>query len=89
MSCISCEAKYRCPDAFCPHAIGCNNYNKNEIDNYDGKDMEIKDGKIVSATNIELYAYWLKSGWSDIYSYTEYKNKVKQLGTKVIENDGN
>ena len=54
-----------------------------------GKDMEIKDGKIVSATNIELYEYWLKSGWSDIYSYTEYKNKVKQLGTKVIENDGN
>lgn len=35
MSCISCEEKYRCPDAFCPHAIGCNNYNKNEIDNYD------------------------------------------------------
>lgn len=35
MSCISCEAKYHCPDAFCPHAIGCNNYNKNETDNYD------------------------------------------------------
>ena len=35
MSCISCEAKYRCPDAFRPHAIGCNNYNKNETDNYD------------------------------------------------------
>lgn len=81
MSCTSCEAKYRCPDAFYPHAIRCNNYNKNE--------MEIKDGKIVKATNIELYEYWLKSGWSDIYSYTEYKNKVKQLGTKVIENDGN
>lgn len=49
--------------------------------------MEIKDGKIVKATNIELYEYWLTSGWSDIYSYTEYKNKIKELGTKVIEDD--
>ena len=49
--------------------------------------MEIKDGKIVSATNVELYEYWLKQ-WSDIYSYIEYKNKVKELGTEVIENDG-
>lgn len=49
--------------------------------------MEIKGGKIVKATDIELYEYWLKSGWSDIYSYTEYKNKVKELGTKVVEDD--
>lgn len=49
--------------------------------------MEVEHDKIVSATNIELYQYWLKSGWSDIYSYTEYKNKVKELGTKVIEDD--
>lgn len=49
--------------------------------------MEIKGGKIVKATDIELYEYWLTSGWSDVYSYTEYKNKVKELGTKVIEDD--
>ena len=54
-----------------------------------GKDMEIKRGKIARVTDIELYEYWLKSGLSEIYSYTEYKNKVKELGTKVIENDGN
>ena len=41
MSCISCEAKYRCPDAFRPHAIGCNNYNKNETDNYDIEPYDI------------------------------------------------
>ena len=29
MSCESCEAKYRCPDAFYPHAIGCNNNDVN------------------------------------------------------------
>ena len=49
--------------------------------------MEIKDDKIVKATDLELYEYWLTSGWSDIFSYTEYKNTVKELGTKVIEND--
>ena len=29
------------------------------------------------------------TSWSDIYSYTEYKDKIKALGTKVIENDDN
>lgn len=49
--------------------------------------MEIKDGKIVKTTDIELYGYWLKSGWSDIYSYIDYKEKVKELGTEVIEDE--
>lgn len=49
--------------------------------------MEIKNGKITIATNSELYAFWLEN-WSDIYPYTEYKEKVKDLGTKVIEDDG-
>lgn len=30
MSCEYCDKKYRCPDAFYPHAIKCNNYNKND-----------------------------------------------------------
>lgn len=51
--------------------------------------MEIKGGKIVKATDLELYEYWLKSGWGDIYSYTDYKNRVKELGTEVIEDDRN
>ena len=50
--------------------------------------MEIERGKIVSATDIELYEYWLESGCCDVYSYPDYKNRVKELGTKVIENDG-
>ena len=49
--------------------------------------MEIERGKIVSATDIELYEYRLESGWCDVYSYTDYKNRVKELGTKVIEDD--
>ena len=50
--------------------------------------MEIRDGKIIEANDDELYEFWL-TRWSDIYSYTEYKNKIKALGTKVIENDDN
>lgn len=46
--------------------------------------MDIKDGKIVEATDLELFEYWLKR-WSDLYSYTEYKNRCKELGTKVTE----
>ena len=50
--------------------------------------MEIERGKIVSAADSELYECWLESGWCDVYSYADYKNRVKELGTKVIENDG-
>lgn len=50
--------------------------------------MKITNGKIVEATNAELYEYWLKR-WSDIYSYPDYKRRCIELGTKVIENDGN
>lgn len=49
--------------------------------------MEVKCGKIVEATDIELFEHWLELGWCNIYSYTEYKNRVKELGTKVIEDD--
>lgn len=49
--------------------------------------MEIERGKIVSATDIELFIHWLESGWCDVYSYTDYKNRVKELETKVIEDD--
>lgn len=49
--------------------------------------MEVKNGKIVEATDIELFGYWLESGWCDVYSYTDYKNRVKKLRTRVIEDD--
>ena len=49
--------------------------------------MEVKSGKIVEATDIELFRYWSESGWCDDYSYPDYKNRVKELGTRVIEDD--
>lgn len=51
--------------------------------------MEVKCGKIIEATDIEPFEYWLESGWCDVYSYTDYKNRVKELGTRVIEDDRN
>lgn len=49
--------------------------------------MKIENGKIVECTDLELYNYWLKR-WSDIYSYPDYKSRVIELGTKVVEDDG-
>ena len=49
--------------------------------------MEIKYGKIVKATNEELYKFWLEH-WSDFLPYNEYKTRYIELGTKVVdEND--
>ena len=48
--------------------------------------MEIKDGKIIKATNAELHKYWLEHWW-ELMSYTDYKNKCIELGTEVIEYD--
>ena len=46
--------------------------------------MEVRNGKIVKATNQELFEYWLKQ-WSDLLPYDEYKRRVKYLGTVVTE----
>lgn len=46
--------------------------------------MEVKDGKIVKATDQELFEHWLKH-WSDLIPYEEYKQRVKYLGTVVEE----
>ena len=48
MSCESCEAKYCCPDAFYPHAIGCNNYDVNATKSYNIMfDMERRVNQIL------------------------------------------
>lgn len=46
--------------------------------------MEIRNGKIVKATNIELFYYWLKR-WSDLLPYDEYKRRVIEAGTEVTD----
>ena len=49
--------------------------------------MKIENGKIVRATRLELYEYWLISGWSDVMSFPDYRYKVQELGTEVVEDD--
>lgn len=46
--------------------------------------MTVQDGKIIKATNQELFEYWLKQ-WSDLLPYEEYKRKVRNLGTIVTD----
>jgi len=49
--------------------------------------MEIKFGKIVKTTNVELYDYWLDN-WSDFYDYTDFRRHVIELGTIVTDSFG-
>lgn len=48
--------------------------------------MEVKNGKIIKATDLELYSFWL-TNWSDIYSYTDYKNQCIQIGVEVTDDN--
>lgn len=46
--------------------------------------MIVKDGKIIKASEQELFDYWLKH-WSDVLPFEEYKQQVKHLGTIVTD----
>lgn len=50
--------------------------------------MKVKDGKIVQATEDELFAYYLKRGFDDLMSFDDYKKRCIELGTEVIEKGG-
>ena len=47
--------------------------------------MIIKDGKIVKATEEELYSHYLRRGFDDIMSFSEYMNRCSELGAEIIE----
>ena len=49
--------------------------------------MQINNGIIVSATETELYSYWLPR-YSDIMSFPDYLEKFKDNGGIVIEKGG-
>ena len=46
--------------------------------------MKVKNGKIVQATEEELFGYYLKQGFDDIMSFTDYKKRCVELGTELI-----
>lgn len=45
------------------------------------------DNKILEATNDELFRYYLRSGWDDIYSFPEYKRLMKDHGVKIKDDN--
>ena len=51
--------------------------------------MKIHYGKIIEATEAELFDYYVKSGWSEIMSYIDFKERCIKQGTKVIEDKEN
>ncbi len=46
--------------------------------------MIISDGKIIEATELELYDYWLRLGLDDLFSFPDYVKSMKRVGVKVI-----
>lgn len=47
--------------------------------------MIVKNGKIAEATEAELFEHYLKAGFDDIMSFTDYKRRCAELGTKITE----
>ena len=49
--------------------------------------MKIKNGKIVEATESELYDYYLTREWFEVYSFPHYKRLCKELGAKIVDEE--
>lgn len=46
--------------------------------------MKVEDGKIVEATEDELYKHWLDN-WDSLYSFDEYLRRMEDKGVKIID----
>lgn len=46
--------------------------------------MKVSNGKIVEATENELYEFWLKH-WSDFMGFDDYRRRMIIKGVKIIE----
>ena len=53
--------------------------------------MIVEDGKIIEATERELYNRWLDDGWDNICTFPDYFRAMKNVGVKIVKesNDGN
>ena len=47
--------------------------------------MIVENGKIVEATEDELYQHWLDN-WDGLYSFDEYLRIIKNKWVKIIDN---
>ena len=63
--------------------LGCHSRNRTKV----VMQIQIDNGIIVSATETELYSYWLPR-YSDIMSFPDFLEKFKGNGGIVIEKGG-
>lgn len=47
--------------------------------------MKVENGKIVEATESELFDYYLTREWDDIMSFPDYLEKMKSAGVEVVK----
>ena len=47
--------------------------------------MKVERGKIVSATEEELFSLYLERGMDDVMDFNEYKQRMKNAGCEVEE----
>ena len=47
--------------------------------------MKVENGKIIEATEIELFENYLKLGFDDIFDFHTYKRRCESAGVKIIE----
>ena len=50
--------------------------------------MEIKNGKIIKATEAELFKYYIEREYEDILSFPDYLGKMKNVGVEIQEEGG-
>jgi len=45
--------------------------------------MEIKNGKIIKATEVELFKYYIEREYEDILSFPDYLDRMKNIGVEI------
>lgn len=49
--------------------------------------MTIVDGNITKASESELYKYYLSRGYDEVYSFTDFMERLKNLGCEIEEGE--
>ena len=50
--------------------------------------MKVENGKIVEATEEEMFDYYLTREWDLVMSFSEYLRKCKENGTRIVKTKG-
>lgn len=46
--------------------------------------MKLESGKIIEATEYELFKRWVIFSYCDLYDFDTYIRKLKKMGVKVV-----